>query len=62
MKAELVEQAAKIIPEPQMLINVEMCIRDRDYDFWSFGKDGDSDLKDQHAPENEDDIGNLPKF
>ena len=33
-----------------------------DYDFWSFGKDGDSDLKDPHAPENEDDIGNLPKF
>lgn len=23
---------------------------------------GDSDLKDPHAPENEDDIGNLPKF
>lgn len=33
-----------------------------DYDFWSFGKDGDSDLKDQSAPENEDDIGNLPKI
>lgn len=33
-----------------------------DYDFWSFGKDGDSDLKDPSAPENEDDIGNLPKL
>ena len=33
-----------------------------DYDFWSFGKDGDSDLRDPRAPENQDDIGNLPKF
>lgn len=33
-----------------------------DYDFWSFGKDGDSDLRDPHAPENQDDIGNLPKL
>ena len=31
-----------------------------DYDFWSFGKDGDSDLRDPRAPENQDDIGNLP--
>ena len=29
---------------------------------WSFGKDGDSDLRDPRAPENQDDIGNLPKF
>lgn len=33
-----------------------------DYDFWSFGKDGDSDPKDPAAPENQDDIGNLPKL
>lgn len=32
------------------------------YDFWSFGKDGDSDLKDLSAEENQDDIGNLPKI
>lgn len=33
-----------------------------DYDFWSFGKDGDSDLHNPSAPENQDDIGNLPKL
>lgn len=32
------------------------------FDFWSFGKDGDSNPKNLRAPENADDIGNQPKL
>ncbi len=33
-----------------------------DFDFWSYGKDGDSHHDDMSAPESQDDIGNLPKL